>query len=1048
MAYERQLPPNPPDPPPPVDTTPTPRSTLENTSTPASDQQMSMAALDALLPIVYGTRPIPGLIANVLTNQSDWVFWVIWCEGEIDAITTITSNDEPLPASAVVTSYLGTSSQGVDSTLVAAFNVASPPISFNEPLHNVAYSVIVIPHVDITAAPRFAAVVNGRKVKVLEDAIQIDVNCTGDGSENAYAYHGIMNDAYLIAAGDVLRYEYYIAAAPDTTTAVGGFEIDLTGSPANVRSSTCVDNDGQNINNPLAKAEGIWIERWVDLDDVAGQTTANFNLVVENDAPGNYRVLYRNIRITNADGTVVNKVIWTSGALDQNASQYANEMTSTVTVPGGTIFSRNPSYQAADYITNTVFGAGLEVDWGSVARAAYFNSEYVGTVNFESSRMSDLYMDSESSCDNWIDTFRAVANIFFSNNQGVIKFIPDRGGSPVATYTHDDGEILNISDIEIASPQNLPTVIEIIYTDTSSLPWKDARQTFKRTGVDAGVTPWRFSSVPMRWITRAGQALREANERGNKLWLRSLKFNVEIFDEGFQHEPGDIIAIDYPDAGFDNLPVRISAVTPSKNGWVLSVSKEDPNAYDYDSEADPGIGNVSLPVPSSPPALGSVTAEEEIYQTQPGTWASRVRVSWTAPNFPFVDHYRIVVWNGGTQVFTGTAASGYTSWTTAALEELIDYQIDVQIVSVTGASGPISSIDLRPLGKYAPPSIVPSIRGFEAGGKVYLWWEAAEDLDIFRYELRYGTTTGTWDTATIVDRLDGLNKVAEGLPAGAWRFYIAALDSVGNYSGTVNTTSYPYVYTVVPTTIDLEVTLDSNAFLVNSFTFQSPTLVNVTNVVMKDGSHMYVTDFGENIGYGHTNTDNTLADFTLPTGIVDDPFNTPRTSGTDATYTTDVWDVGMTISGNVTFAPNLSIDNGTVTIYVDTTTDPNLGWTPHTGGSAKDTFRFIRGRVVSNITDGAFSITGYPTARVDAIARTETFSNLSTNAVIATTVTLANEYAKTKAITITPHGTAPRLYTVDNIVVGAGVTNSFDVWIFDLTGAAVTCVFDVTYEGI
>ena len=63
------------------------------------------------------------------------------------------------------------------------------------------------------------------------------------------------------------------------------------------------------------------------------------------------------------------------------------------------------------------------------------------------------------------------------------------------------------------------------------------------------------------------------------------------------------------------------------------------------------------------------------------------------------------------------------------------------------------------------------------------------------------------------------------------------------------------------------------------------------------------------------------------------------------------------------------------------------------------------------------------------------------------TITLANDYAAVKSITITPLGTASRTATVDAIVTGD--PSSFDVYLFNpATGAQVAGGFRWTFEGV
>jgi hypothetical protein len=239
-------------------------------------------------------------------------------------------------------------------------------------------------------------------------------------------------------------------------------------------------------------------------------------------------------------------------------------------------WSRNSALVLADFLTSTVYGCGRTVDWSSVAQAANLcDVEEQGEV----SRQTDMTMDQEQSLSAWTASFQRAANCMLVPQGDVIKLVPDVYGAPSATYSHDKGQIVSLGAETIVAPSSLPTVVEIIYTNTTTFPWSTGSLLVKRPGVDAGSTPTRKSSVRMPWVLRMTQALREGYLEINKAWHRRLRFTLEIFDEGLVHEPGDTIAVTYPDSGYDNLICKIVKVAPSPNGWSLFCAADSPDAY-------------------------------------------------------------------------------------------------------------------------------------------------------------------------------------------------------------------------------------------------------------------------------------------------------------------------------------------------------------------------------------------------------------------------------------------------------------------------------------
>ncbi len=70
--------------------------------------------------------------------------------------------------------------------------------------------------------------------------------------------------------------------------------------------------------------------------------------------------------------------------------------------------------------------------------------------------------------------------------------------------------------------------------------------------------------------------------------------------------------------------------------------------------------------------------------------------------------------------------------------------------------------------------------------------------------MRWGEITDTWADATLLDRVDSLRVTTRDVPAGTWRFFVKAIDSVGQYSTNAAVK-------------DLVVTLDTRAFFVDQY---------------------------------------------------------------------------------------------------------------------------------------------------------------------------------------------------------------------------------------
>jgi hypothetical protein len=873
---------------------------LAATAKPASQLQITCAAQDALIPVVYGMQRIGGLIANALHYNGFWVFWVIWCEGEIADYGDVFLNDVKVPTNYI---YLGGNQPlfykgGADneasySTLLHNAFVANGVADFTEKLSGIAYSVIYAPYADITTQPAFTATIWGSKVY-----------------------------------------------------------------------------------DPRSLERG---------------------------------------------------------------------------------WSNNPSLILADYLTNTRWGAGLQVDWHSVRACADLNDTLLIGTPAERRGLCDIVIDREASVDSWIETLRAAAGVFLVNNGGTVKLLPDHrydqdvSGTaidPLTTYrsySHANGDIIELSQVTLRDAVTLPTVMEVQYTDTSKVPWET---TTLAPVVRPGNVPYRKSTVPMPWITRA------AVERLNKLWLTNMTCQLHVFDEGIADEPGDIVLVTYPEAGLESpKPYRVLTNQATTLGWLLTLEKHDPSAYSDVIETGPGVSITDLQSPWSPPPManhfvydeavnGRKDVVEDVYPLQTGVYASRLKLTWddmranVDPNaylpdgyfgYPYVANYIVSITTGtttGEEAVVGPVLlpPNVTTYVSPALEEGKDYHIRVWVVSMTGAAGTPGEALYVNLGKlkHGVPSNVPagSFYGYEAGGEVYLYWAAATDLDLTGYEIRIGDAWGTdadagllQDGGTVVARVPAplTNITVRDIAAGTYYFWIKATDSV-------RTLAYPYgQYSrdATRTVAAVTVTSDADAYTMGSYAFTSPTLTHMTAQTM-GGTTFWVTDWGQTWDalFGAT----VMNDLTRP-------LFTYHTGGTSTLLTETTPDYGEALSGDWRVVgldyTDLYPTDGTATAVVEFSLD-NSNWTPFPIGAAvRATGRWARVRV----TTGA-------TVMVNALPRIElalpTRRESSTHAynipadrydIDGRLVELANVYSAVKSITVQVVGAQFIVTTIDRILV-------------------------------
>lgn len=269
-------------------------------------------------------------------------------------------------------------------------------------------------------------------------------------------------------------------------------------------------------------------------------------------------------------------------------------------------YSTNPSLVDADYLYSAEYGCGKTVDWSTVITAANAND---ATVSGQPRRVLDgLTIQGMQPVKSVAETLRTYAGCFHLPGANGVQLLPDRPASSAASYSHTAGQIAGLSRMEKRDTGSLPTVMEVIYTNTDAYPWRDDSAIADLPG--AGVTlPYRLQQVRLNGIQRYAQAEREAIERLNKLNLTDFSLVLDVFDIGIRHELGDVITIaDHP-AGLSNKLMRVADAPTGigKGVWRLPLVEYDPAVYSDAVATAPTYPDTGLASPALvPPDVASL----------------------------------------------------------------------------------------------------------------------------------------------------------------------------------------------------------------------------------------------------------------------------------------------------------------------------------------------------------------------------------------------------------------------------------------------------------
>ena len=448
-------------------------------------------------------------------------------------------------------------------------------------------------------------------------------------------------------------------------------------------------------------------------------------------------------------------------------------------------WSDNPALCLADFITNTVYGMGKQVDWESVANVANFNDTIIGA---EKSRTLNFVMDTVQASSQWIDALRLYASCWVVEINGLIRLIPDKAGTSVKTFSHASGNILGIGNIQKKGVMQIPNYITINYNDVTGVPHKSNAIFYDMSGTDS----LRETSLTLPGINRATQANREAIERLKKLLYQDLSFDIDTFDEGIAIEIGDIVSVYHPiGVGSVGAPkeMRVMAVQASSSGrYKLSLLEYTASVYDTSTITATTTPDTVLPNPYGTIApVTSLTATEEIYQSSDGTVGSRIRTSWTGATDYYPIEYKVRVTrmddSGGLNslvVRTGDLIQD-NSYVISPLEDSKYYKIEVWTKRLNSSTilSTVASYTVQALGKLLPPGNVATFQEYLTPSGLVLGWTPVVDIDMAGYKLR--------EDSTVLQVLTALNtNLGFLVPGSSHNYSIVAYDRSSNESAAPN----------------------------------------------------------------------------------------------------------------------------------------------------------------------------------------------------------------------------------------------------------------------
>jgi hypothetical protein len=415
------------------------------------------------------------------------------------------------------------------------------------------------------------------------------------------------------------------------------------------------------------------------------------------------------------------------------------------------------------------YGCNKAVDWDSVIPAANANDELVASEKRRTLNVS--FMDVLSAKD-VADTLSTYASCWRRPGVNGIKLMADRPSASVASYSHAAGQIHSIK-LSKKDAGNLPTVVEVRYTNRDTTPWKDDTVVVELAGVDVTI-PRRMTPLPLPGVHRASQARREGIERLNKLRLGDLNASLTVFDQGVAHEVGDVITVTYPAVGLTNPKLfRIIDDPEYSNGlWRLTLVEYDPGSYSDDVTVIPTYPDTGLANPGVPPSTVTGFAY---------SFGDGIELKWSRnPEFTVAEYelrFGGTDWGSASPMLTGQAATlvGGTSfmWPPRAAGA---YTVRIKARTSLGVESAAASLAFT----ITAPAVSNLQQGLSNDSYVLTWEPGATSLPVAFYRVR--------KAGVLVEEVSANRHTGVVDWMGDKAFTVAAVDIAGNEGATASTT--------------------------------------------------------------------------------------------------------------------------------------------------------------------------------------------------------------------------------------------------------------------
>jgi hypothetical protein len=454
-----------------------------------------------------------------------------------------------------------------------------------------------------------------------------------------------------------------------------------------------------------------------------------------------------------------------------------------------TAYSENTVLQFYDWARDPD-GKGLKVsriNTTMINTAATIADETLGTGK---RYVSHVLIADSTATDDWVKTWRVLLDAYWFYTQNQWCLLIDRPGSAIAAL--DDSSFLLDPAPEgfRDDPSEKINEVAITWTDVTN-KWATKTSRLPTAAVSAGTEDARTATYTLPWIHDESLVQTKLAYLLNS-YTFDFKLKLTHRSTTADRVIGDYVTQSVTARGIATQQFRIVSreKDPVTNCYADVLLEY--NAAKYSDTAATTASRIASTLPdinATPPDVtgftsGSIT--EELYQSQPGIWTPRARLTWTNPaNYPWFDCVEVyIAINGGELRFYDAFASAPAL--VDAIMELAPYSFKLVVKNKFGNRSAGVTVAKTFVGKTTPPADVPFLYASAIADEIKLVWQPSGDADITSYEVRRGPVGTTWAQAVRIGTPKAF-EMSDKPPVGTWVYLIKAVDYAKNYSTNATT---------------------------------------------------------------------------------------------------------------------------------------------------------------------------------------------------------------------------------------------------------------------